>query len=184
MIIRYDGKEYDLTKPHDLATFNITIEKARTDAAESIKAQTKRADELQAKVDQHAADEKKRLDAADKAFPIAVAARVALEGAASRTLGAEFDAKGKSDREVMLAVIRSDSKDFDDKDKSDDYVRSRFDAVCEKGVRADSITSVIQSVQQVKTSPETKREDAIDPDAAAAKMRERNANAWKGTPAN
>ena len=180
MKIRFDGKEYDVTKPEEA----LALQHAADKATEATKAATKRADEAQAKLDLAKEEESKRKDAADKAFSSAVAARVALEGAARMVLGSEFDAKGKSDREVMLAAIRGDSKDFDDKDKSDDYVRSRFDSVCEKGTRADSITAVIQNVQAVKQTPAAVREDAIDPDTAAAKMRERNANAWKGKSAN
>ncbi len=115
-----------------------------------------------------------------------MAARVELEGAARTALGADFAPAGKSDREIMLAVIRGDAKDFSDKDRSDDYIRSRFDGVIEKGVRADSINSVIAGVREdgSKETPAPKREDAIDPDAAAQKMHERNSNAWKGNPAN
>jgi hypothetical protein len=187
MNIRFDGKDYDVSKPEGALALQQAADKLRQDAADAVKAR----EVLQGKVDAHAADEKKRNDAAEankaedkKRLDAAVAARVELETAARTVLGADFDCKSKSDREIMVSVVRGDSKDFDDKDRSDDYVRSRFDSVIEKGVRADSITTVIQDVAKGKPAPASKREDAIDPDAARAKMLERNSNAWKGRPAN
>lgn len=185
MKIRFDGKEYDVTKPDEALALQHAADKVRTDATAAVSEK----DKVQAKLDQAVADlGKARTDAADtKRFDAAVAARVELESAARTSLGADFDPKGKTDREIMVAVVRGDSKDFKDDGKSDDYVRSRFDAVIEKGAVAGSITRVIEGVRQDvkdKTTPAPKREDAIDPEASAQKMRERNANAWKGTPAN
>jgi hypothetical protein len=187
MNIRFDGKDYDVSKPEGALALQQAADKLRQDALDAIKAR----DVLQGKVDAAVADEKKRLDAAEankaedkRRLDAAVAARVELETAARTVLGADFDCKSKSDREIMVSVVRGDSKDFDDKDRSDDYVRSRFDSVIEKGVRADSITTVIQDVAKGKPAPASKREDAIDPDAARAKKLERNSHAWKGRPAN
>lgn len=183
MKIRFDGKEYDVTKPDEALALQHAAEKVRTDAASAVSEQ----DKLQAKLDLATADlGKVRADAADTTrFDAAVAARVELESAARTSLGGDFDTKGKTDREIMVAVVRGDSKDFKDESRSDDYIRSRFDGVIEKGVVAGSITKVIEGVRHDRDDKTPAvRADAIDPDAARATMLERNANAWKGQPAN
>jgi|GEM_PF-2504690 len=52
----------------------------------------------------------------------------------------------KSDREVMLYAIRKKNPDFDDKGKSDDYVRSRYDAMIEQVRDANGINGVRRAV--------------------------------------
>lgn len=84
----------------------------------------------------------------------------------------------KSDRDLMLDVIRADAgwKDFDDKGKSDDYVAALFDSVSKKFQRADGVDSVVQTAEKIK------RSDAVEDDVVskARKARdERNRNAWK-----
>lgn len=184
MIIRLDGKDYDLSKPSELAAFTIALEKSRTDAAEAIKLTKIEADKLQARLDAATTDlTKLRTDASDtKRFDAAVAQRVELEGAARTVLGTAFDPKGKTDRELMVEVVRADAKEFKDDGKSDDYVRARFDTVLEKGVRADSITTVIDNLSSVRRPLETVRQDskdAVDPEKSRLDMLERNANAWR-----
>ncbi len=76
-----------------------------------------------------------------------VASRVSLESSARAVLGSEFkasktDDKGKtepmSDREIMLATIAKVDPKFDAKDRSDDYVRARFDGACEHASKTDA----------------------------------------------
>ena len=180
MKIRFDGKDYDVSTPDGVAA----LAKAGDDLrAELAKVRTD-ADKAQARADSLDTDlTKVKAEAADtKRFDAAVAARVELEGAARTVLGAQFDTKGKSDREIKISVIRADAKEFKDEGKSDDYVAARFDAVVEKGVRADSITSVIDGLGTVRKAAPAVREDAddaIDPEKSRLAMREANANAWQ-----
>lgn len=78
-----------------------------------------------------------------------VSARVDLESRARAVLGGEFKPEvsekvdGKdvtrrmTDREVMLAVLAKTAPKFDAKDRSEEYVRARFDAETEIATKAD-----------------------------------------------
>jgi hypothetical protein len=173
MKIRFDGRDYDLANSTEVLALQATLDKARTDAADAKSA----LDKLQGRFDQTDVDlQKAKADLADKTrFDAAVSARVSLEGAARTILGDTFSPSGKSDREVMIAVVRSDSKEFKDEGKSDDYVRSRFDAVCEKGLRADSVSKVPAIVQALKAESESTRDDA-DPGFTVEQIRANSIN--------
>lgn len=95
----------------------------------------------------------------------------------------------KTDREIMVAVLRADARWKDDKfegsdgkPRSDEYVEAIFDSVTKDFKRADGVDGVI------RTHEEQRRSDARDggesPVEKARKERsERNANRWKGAPA-
>lgn len=180
MKIRFDGKEYDVTKPDEALALQHAADKVRQDAKDALSER----DKLQAKLDQSVADlTKVRADAADTAkFQAAVTARVELESAARTVLGASYEPKGKSDREIMSAVVRADRKDFKDEGKSDDYLRSAFDGVIEKGVRVDSIGSVISTVQQLKTEPGVREDSGFTVEQIRAASHEATRNAWNQEP--
>jgi uncharacterized protein len=184
MIIRFDGKEYDVSKPEGALALQQAGDKVREDA----KAAESARDKVQAKADQFAADlAKAEAQLKDTArFDAAVTERVDLEGKARAILGAKYDTKGKTNRDLQLAVIRHDSKDFSDKDRSDDYVAARFDSIAEKATRADSI----HAVRKVKSdpAPETRadeddetREDENEYPVARAQREneERQRNQWR-----
>jgi RNase H-fold protein (predicted Holliday junction resolvase) len=195
MIIHLDGKEYDLNKPGELASFNIKLEKVRTDsvaALDALKEVNVKADKEKGRADQLDADLKKERAEFPVRLDAAVAERVALETTAAALLGTAFagrrkDAAGaevrKTDREIMVEVVRADSAEFSDAGKSDDYVRARFDLVREKGKRADSITTVIEQVQQLKDGVPVVRQDAsFTVDEIRAESITATRNAWN-TPA-
>lgn len=63
-------------------------------------------------------------DALDKRID----ARLALQTSAARFVGDSFDFKGKTDREVKVAAIKTTNDAFDEKDKSDDYINAFYDS--------------------------------------------------------
>lgn len=96
--------------------------KALTDALQAkFDELTKERDELKAKLD--TASDPKTIDAL-------VTARLDLLTKALSVVK-DGDFTGKSDREVMEAVVKARHADLDLKDKSDAYVQARFDAVVE-----------------------------------------------------
>lgn len=138
---------------------------ARADAAE----QRKRADTLEAERDAARTDANKvRTDAVEqkKGEDVRVEARIALLDSARAVLGKDFDAKGKSDREVRIAALQKvDSKlSFDG--KSDDYVTASFDIVTK---RTASENASLADVNAVTTNPQTNEDES--PLAKAQKSR-------------
>lgn len=86
-----------------------------------------------------------------------VANRVSLEGSARSILGAEFKAKtdkgeSMSDREVMLAALVKHDPKFDGKDRSDEYLRARFDMAADHASASDKAVAELVPA----TKPETK----------------------------
>jgi len=124
---------------------------ARADASEA----KKRADTLEAERDAAKRDaDKARADAAEskKGEDARVDSRIALVDSARSVLGKDFDAKGKSDRDIKIATVQKlDTKaTFDG--KSDDYVSAAFD-IATRQVRSDNES--LATVNEVTTSPKT-----------------------------
>jgi hypothetical protein len=180
MKIRFDGKDYDLTKPDESAAFQAAVtDFAAKHATATAKAEARAdaADVEIKKLKEQVADTT-RLDSL-------VSERVALNTAATRVLGAEYDTN-KTPREIMLDVIRADDSDFTGKDsagkeRSEDYIRARFDAVVESGTRADSINSAPKVIRDAREDEDDEfREDGDeDSGSAYAAMVKRNRTAWQ-----
>lgn len=102
----------------------------KADKADKLK---KQADEAQAKADaadKQIAELQGKLksyegDGLDKM----IEAKLALEKDAKPFLGDSYDFKGKSDKDIKIAVIKAIDDGFDAKDKSSDYINAFFDAV-------------------------------------------------------
>lgn len=195
MIIRLDGKDYDLSKPEDVAALNTANAKVREDAAAARAEAATARGELErekGRADQAVADLKKERDGFQARLDSAVSERVELRASAARVLGAEYefrrkDGADKSAREIMLDVIRADDKDFSENDaagkpRSDEYLRARYDAVTESGRRADSIDNAPAVLRQAREQRNDQR-DPADSNAARQRMIEANRTAWqpKGT---
>jgi len=174
--IRVDGVEYVLdvdetaarALPAGLAREQAEAERlradlaaatARADAAEAARDEAKgRADSLEAEATK----------AADPAVLSAlVAARVELETKA-RALAPEVKCDGLTDREVMAAACGVEAKD-----RSDDYIRGRFEAAVETATRADG--SLIAS--RIASAAPAGRISVAE--AARRRMIERNRSAGK-----
>lgn len=135
-----DGVEYEVPPQVAVAYEKAT---ARADAAETTaktaadeaKKDKKTAEEAKGKMDQAIEDGKKAVEEAKKNFDTSVTERVDLILVAEDRLDAET-LKGleKMDNQaIRLAVIKAANPTFDAKDKSADYIRSRFDAILESG---------------------------------------------------
>lgn len=144
---KYDAAEYEVDAFVSLYIDDLRIAfldaQARADAAEAealrykadAKAEKSRADKLQAKVD--AAEEEEEDEdeesASKEKMDAAVRERADLIVTAREVLDAEQVKKldGMSNDEIRVACIKSKSPKFDEKGKSSDYIRSRFDALLE-----------------------------------------------------
>lgn len=176
MVIRFDNKDYDLSKPDQAAAFQLAVSDFTVKAKRELDQATARADGAEADLKKEKESFQARLDSA-------VSERVTLNTAASTALGAEYRTDGKSAREIMIDVIRADDKDFTGNDsagkpRSDDYVRALFDRVVAKGTRADSIERVPEITNGLRNPKGETREDGEeawpDVDAAQRRMRLRN----------
>ncbi len=158
----------------------LAAEKARADAAEAkvasrtdadVAAERARADATQAKLDEALSNAKKLTEQADPARVDArVAARVTvLDGA--RILHSKPVAATGTDREIMVAAIKSRDPNFDAADRSDDYIRARFDAKVEDARRAgDDLANVNRGTSpgHLDAHGGGHTYDGVDADTAAA----------------
>lgn len=173
MKIRIDGVEYEAGSQECHA------------ALVALEAKAQGAEKLQGRCDQLDADLKKATDALAVANDPArldalVTEAVELRTKATAVLGAEYSftksekrADGadavvsKTRREIMIDVVRADSADYTGEGHSDDRVLGRFEMVCAKGVRADSVLALPGALNAAKKS--ASRTDAAEvPDAAKA----------------
>lgn len=114
----------------------------------------------------------------------AVKARVALETSVLAVFGDNDRSRmdGSSDRAVMELVIHKLHNAKIDEDKSDDYVRARFDAAVEGFMcGAKALANIRQAATPDSNKPEGERVDAR---SARQKMVDRNRNAWQPKPAD
>lgn len=144
-------------------------------AADALKAEKEKADQLQAKVD-HLEKEKstttQKVDAEE--VKKAVKSRLKLEKVAELVLDADTVEKldAMSDKDIKVAVIKADRKDFDPADKSDAYIDAAFDLATEatkKKNREDVGSKIITANDGTK----------IDADQLRKKSMEESENAWK-----
>jgi hypothetical protein len=186
MKLRFDGKEYDLSTAQGGADLTLALNAFDANAKAAVTAATARADAADARATKAEADAKKsREDAADTSrLDAAVAARVALEGTASRVIGQTFkvtgaDGKRLTDRQIREAVLRHDDSTWTGEGKDDSYVTPYFDAIVKRLDAAGKIDNVSNAITAVKT--ETARADANEPDAdkARAKMLADNAKLFE-----
>lgn len=142
MLIRIDGVEYERGSDAHIAKVN-------ADCATQIAAKQALLDTATGRIDGLTAeltDVKAKLVTANdpKRIDSLVAERVSLEGKARGLLGPDVKLDGKSEREIMCEVLELDANDI--KDKSDDYLRGRFDTAVTKGASGPSARDDIRSV--------------------------------------
>jgi hypothetical protein len=167
--IKLDGKDFEfgseahIEKIEAMHSAAVTkLDEKLSEKKEALKAATSEKETLQGKLDalQKKLDEKTtELAAANdpKALADRVNARVELVTKARSILGAEAKLDDKSDRDIMIDVIKTDESDFDGAKRSDDYLRGRYESLESKAVRADSIDAVVRTIENAK------RLDANDP---------------------
>jgi hypothetical protein len=125
--------------------------------------------------------EQERNDAlAPERLAKAVKERVALERAAQTVFGDQKRFDEMSDRTVMVEVIEKLHGTTIDKEKSDDYVRARFDAAIE-GYSAGA--AALARVREAAADRRQDEEARKDHRSAREKFLEQQENAWKGADA-
>lgn len=177
-MITIDGSDFVFGSEEHLA-------KVRSDSAKKVedtKAESKsdmekmqaKYDALQAKYDalfsKMEEDKKKDTEKKDSEFQAKVDARVQLLKKAELFVE-DLKADGKSDREIMLETIVADDAEFKADEKSDDYVRARFDLLEKKNSGMDKIF-------HDDGSGKGARVDSVE--EAQKRNEERASNAWKG----
>lgn len=178
MIIRIDGIDYDTEKNPEALAQAIQKQEAKADsAAKALAAAEKARDEEKARADaleKERDEHKAKLDAAEKEK--ADQARADLAEKVKGFVGDDVKIDGLSERELMETAIRSDDKDFDAKDESDDYVRARFDMLKKPAGDKPRTDAQRQQVDQAKGGGAGATETKTD---AHAKVRKERADAWK-----
>lgn len=168
--IKLDGKDFEfgseahIEKIEAMHSAAVTkLDEKLSEKKDALKAVTSEKEQLQGKLDavQVKLDSvSAELTAANDPAALAdrVNARVNLVSKARTILGTEAKLDDKSDRDIMIEVIRSDEADFSGDKRSDDYLRGRYESLESKGVvRADSIDAVVRHIEAAK------RLDASDP---------------------
>lgn len=158
-----NGQRFDAPTDKDLTDARSDAAAARADAdtlrkeRDTARAERddakKRADTLEAERDAAKRDAdkaKKDLDDAKKVEDARVDARIALVDSARSILGKDFDHKGKSDREIRVAVLAKVDSKIDFTGKSDDYVAAAFDLATKK---VDGERAALGGVNQIASTP-------------------------------
>ena len=131
-----------------------TAEQSVTDAQAEVDKAKARADEAEEKL------KTLETERSDEAIQKLVQQRAELERTATRILGDEEELSGKSDREVMESAIKAVHDSIDLSEKSEEYVRARFDAVAEDtSERQDAMASQRAKVNQTVTDGEGYKSD-------------------------
>jgi len=133
----------DARKERDAARADADKEKARADRAEGERDAAK-ADTVK---------EKERADKAEKSVDEKVTARLELLDSARLVLGADYDAKGKTDRDIRIAAITKLDPDAKFDGKSDDHVMGRFDAAISSAKKDRGALAGVQAVTAPVPTP-------------------------------
>lgn len=149
---------------------------ARADAAK----EKERADKLQGELDAT----KTKLEQAtqtDAQIEERVEARFNLVDSARPILGADFVFKGKTNKDIQVAVLKKHDPKFDEANKSDAYLAGAFGVVI-KQIAQDKVSlSELSTNANANTNNADGGNDIVGD--AQKQMAERNANAWKPKPA-
>lgn len=122
------------------------------------------------------------LAAAPTKFRAEAKARVDLEAKAAKVLGADMNLDGKTDRELRELVLAKLKPKAELAGKDDVYVQARFDSAVEEYTPESATQRAGKALFDQPAPGAQQRHDSadpVDPAAAHAKMRERNANAWQ-----
>lgn len=181
-VYRIDGVDYEVGSPQFLQA--LEKRSARIDG-ELVEVKAK-AEKLEGERD----GLKTKLDASEKALkaatdPAAIAAavkaRVDLEQDARAIGGDEMKLDGLTDREVMVKAIKHVDADFEPGERSDDYIRGRFETLAEthraddeEGGRGIDAARAAARKAKKRTDDDERDEREDDDDAPDADKAERD----------
>lgn len=107
--------------------------------------------------------------------------RVALETAAGTVLGEKVRLDDLSDRQLMEQVVTKLHGSEIDSEKSDDYVRARFDAAIEGYRTGEEALDRFHEIQRKREEKEREKNgERKDAKSARQKFLDSQDNAWKG----
>ena len=152
------------------------IKQANTKLTDEGKAQKAEMDKLQAKLDDA---KSKILD--DKAIEQRVSVRANLIADAGKLVDG-FDATGKSNIQILSAVVDAKCKIEDIANKSEDYLQARFDALlADEDKKADGSDDKKADIDDEDEDDDKDKKTKIgdSADAAYQKRLEETENAWK-----
>lgn len=190
--IRIDGVEYDA----DSESFQQAFDQHEKRRADEKKALESKNSELQGRLDaseKKAEDLQKKLDEASDPARIdkVVQERADLVAKARGVLGADFDASGKTTRQIQEAVLQKLDEKLSLDGKDDAYVQGRFDHVIENQAAGDEPGRQDGSadVRRVAPTPKPRTDadgdgasqehDKFDSVAARQRMLDRNQKLWQ-----
>jgi uncharacterized protein len=180
---RIDGIDYEVGSPEFMQALQKRDERRDAEIvelkAERDKLQGER-DGLKTKLDKAEGDLKKATD--PTAIAAAVKARVDLEQDARAIGGDEIKLDGLTDRDVMIAAIRHVDEKFDAKDRSDDYVRGRFETLAETHRSDDEdggrgINAARAAVRKAKGRTDRDEDERADEDGDRGRRDDREPDA-------
>jgi hypothetical protein len=141
MVIRYDGKEFNLESAPEVASLQKAIDEAakvRADGETALGAALARADSAE-----------KQARELQESFPTRVDCEIAFRDSVRPILGADFKFDGKSHRDVQLAAIAKLNPAASVRaDASDEFVAAYFEATLASGAKP---TETIKRVDASET---------------------------------
>jgi hypothetical protein len=144
MKVTFDGKEYDKGSDELFAAMQAKLD-SHTKAITTLTTAKEKAEGRADAAEQATKDTQARLDGAlsPERVDALVSARVDLVVAATKVLGTNVKFDGKSDREIMLEVVKVTHPEQAPKcdSKTDAYVEALFEAGVASGKRVDSISN-------------------------------------------
>lgn len=161
---REQTKADETTKALATATKEVETQKARADVAEAAKVSA----------------DKARTDAeAPARIEALVAERVALIATATKAIGQDFKADGKTPVAIKREVLAKTAPGLKLDGKSDDYVSAAFESATAMLAERNPAEAA-RTAAGTETAPATQNDAAeFDETAAREKMKAANRNAWK-----
>lgn len=179
--IRLDGKDYEVGSQEHLDALDGIHAKALAAEQTKTAAVTKELEQIKARFD--AADEKlKKLEeeGSEEKMSKRVRSRIRLLTRAMKFLEEDEEKMDAlSDRELQERVIKKASPNFDAKDRSDDYIAARFDAICEDLAKSESVSGALGKIQSGLRLDASEQSGAGDVEKARAARDARVRDAWK-----
>jgi hypothetical protein len=195
--IKIDGKEFEVSQEvYDAYTADIarrdaaftTEQKLRKDAeekaakgkgegddeeAKKLKALMEKNDQLTAKVDSLTEKLAQKTDSVPN-IDAAVQERMGIMKTAQSVLGEDVKLDGKSNLDIMKEVVAKASPKTDMKDKSDVYVRARFDAITEDAEGRDDRRTAFG-----RPKNDDRKDEDFDSDKARKKSQDAESKRWQ-----
>lgn len=193
MKIKIGNQEFDVAddvaeafKTHESEQKNALDAAQKADNSDALAEANKAKDQLQAKVDTLETENKKlkedKTDVQPADISSAVSARLKLVRIADRMLSKEDKEKidEMTDKDIRVAVIKTQDKEFKSDGKSDDYIEARFDTVVELTGKSDAVHKKAGEALTPKgDKPKEKKDSFKTEEELRAEAMDRDSQAWQ-----